>query len=42
MWLEEGEQGDSGGFIGDLDWIDQVPGLNKRYTIYPDARGGSV
>ena len=42
MWnvpLEEGAHGESGGFMGDMNWIDHVPGWSRLNSPGPDEDG---
>lgn len=42
MWnvpLEEGAHGESGGFMGDMNWIDQAPGWSRLNSPLPEAHG---
>ena len=34
--LEEGAHGESGGFMGDMNWIDQAPGWSRLNSPLPD------
>jgi hypothetical protein len=39
MWnvpLEEGAHGESGGFMGDMNWVDQAPGWSRMMSPSPD------
>lgn len=41
MWtvpLEEGAHGESGGFMGDMNWIDQAPGWSRLNTPAPEVQ----
>ena len=40
MWnvpLEEGAHGESGGFLGDMNWVDQAPGWSRRNSPLPEG-----
>lgn len=42
MWnvpLEEGAHGESGGFMGDMNWVDQAPGWSRMMSPSPDISG---
>lgn len=42
MWnvpLEEGAHGESGGFMGDMNWVDQAPGWSRMMSPSPDPAG---
>lgn len=42
MWnvpLEEGAHGESGGFLGDMNWIDQAPGWSRLNSPIPELPG---
>jgi hypothetical protein len=44
MWnvpLEEGAHGESGGFMGDMNWVDQAPGWNHMMSPSPDISGAA-
>ena len=35
--LDEGAHGESGGFMGDMNWIDQAPGWSRLNSPLPDS-----
>jgi len=40
MWnvpLEEGAHGESGGFLGDMNWVDQAPGWSRLNSPLPEG-----
>jgi hypothetical protein len=40
MWnvpLEEGAHGESGGFVGDMNWVDQAPGWSRLNSPVPEG-----
>ncbi|RFU34666.1 hypothetical protein B7463_g1596, partial [Scytalidium lignicola] len=42
MWnvpLEEGAHGESGGFMGDMNWVDQAPGWSRMNSPGPEDGG---
>jgi hypothetical protein len=42
MWnvpLEEGAHGESGGFMGDMNWVDQAPGWSRMMSPSPELMG---
>lgn len=36
-WMEEGAHGESGGFMGDMNWIDHVPGWSRLNSPLPET-----
>lgn len=40
--LEEGAHGESGGFMGDMTWIDQAPGWSRLNSPLPEVREGDM
>ncbi|KAH8821402.1 fungal-specific transcription factor domain-containing protein [Xylogone sp. PMI_703] len=39
--LEEGAHGESGGFMGDMNWVDQAPGWSRLNSPRPEDGGDS-
>ena len=40
--LEEGPHGESGGFMGDMNWIDQAPGWSRLNSPLPEVKEGDI